>query len=124
MAKTRRRDSRNSARQRGGAPKRWTERDAQRALEAWRASGLSLPAWCRRQGVAYERVRRWRSQLAAGQRSSQRTALLPVHLIESEPTAAVSGFELELSRGLRLHVPAAFDEASLARLLRVVEAGA
>jgi hypothetical protein len=34
------------------------------------------------------------------------------------------GFELELSRGLRLHVPAAFDEASLARLLRVVEAGA
>ncbi len=31
------------------------------------------------------------------------------------------GFELELPRGLRLHVPATFDETSLARLLRVVE---
>jgi hypothetical protein len=45
-------------------------------------------------------------------------------VIESEPTVAAPGFDLELSRGLRLHVPAAFDEASLARLLRVVEAGA
>jgi len=121
MAKTRRRDPRRSARQRGGSPKRWTERDAQRALSAWRSSGLTLPAWCRRQGVAYERVRRWRSQLAAEQRRPQRAALLPVRVIESEPIVA-PGFELELPRGLRLHVPAAFDEASLARLLRIVAA--
>jgi hypothetical protein len=103
------------------APKRWTERDAQRALSAWRASGLSLPAWCRRQGVAYERVRRWRSQLVAPPRGVPTAALLPVQVLETERAA---GFELELPRGLRLHVPAAFDEASLVRLLRVVEAGA
>jgi hypothetical protein len=42
-------------------------------------------------------------------------------VVESEPAADAPGFELELSRGLRLHVPMAFDEASLARLLRVVE---
>jgi hypothetical protein len=48
-------------------------------------------------------------------------ALLPVQVLETERAA---GFELELPRGLRLHVPAAFDEASLVRLLRVVEAGA
>jgi hypothetical protein len=38
--------------------------------------------------------------------------------------AEAAPFELELSRGLRLRVPPHFDEASLARLLHIVEAGA
>jgi hypothetical protein len=71
--------------------------------------------------VGYERVRRWRRQLATGPRRSQTATWLPVQVLESEPAADAPGFELELSRGLRLHVPRAFDEASLARLLRVVE---
>jgi hypothetical protein len=50
--------------------------------------------------------------------------LLPVHVLESERPADGPGFELELPRGLRLHVPPHFDEASLATLLRVVEARA
>jgi hypothetical protein len=120
MARTRRRGRRSGASHRG-ATSRWTERDAQRALAAWRASGLSLPAWCRQEGVAYERVRRWRSQLASGPRRPQTAALLPVQVLESERVMNVPGFELELPRGLRLHVPSAFDEGSLARLLRVVE---
>ena len=119
MARTRRRSQRSGARRRL-ATLRWTARDAQRALEAWRASGLSLPAWCRQEGVRYERVRRWRTQLASGRRRPQTAALLPVDVTESERTE-MPGFELELSRGWRLHVPSAFDEASLARLLRVVE---
>ena len=121
MAKARRQTQRSGARGRA-ATSRWTKRDAQRALEAWRASGLSLPAWCRQEGVRYERVRRWRTQLASGRRS-QTAALLPVDVTESE-RAEMPGFELELSRGWRLHVPSAFDEASLARLLRVVETSA
>ncbi len=120
MARTRRRSGRSGARRRGVAS-RWTARDAQRALATWRASGLSLPAWCRQEGVAYERVRRWRSQLASGPRRPQTAALLPVHVLEGDRSADVPGFELELPRGLRLHVPSAFDETSLARLLRVVE---
>jgi hypothetical protein len=100
---------------------RWTARDAQRALEAWRASGLSLPAWCRQEGVAYERVRRWRRRFAPGPRRLQTAALLPVQVLEGNRSADVPGFELEFPRGLRLHVPSAFDAASLARLLRVVE---
>ncbi len=123
MARTRGRGRRSGAR-RHGARLRWTARDAQRALEAWRASSLSLPAWCRQEGVAYERVRRWRSQLASGPRRPQRAELLPVQVIETERVMDVPGFELELPRGLRLHVPATFDETSLARLLRVVETSA
>ncbi len=120
MARTQRRSRRSGARGRG-ATLRWTARDARRALEAWRASGLSLPAWCRQEGVAYERVRRWRSKLASGPRRPQTAALLPVQVLETERGMDGPGFELEFPRGLRLHVPSAFDEASLARLLRVVE---
>jgi hypothetical protein len=80
--------------------------------------------WCRQEGVAYERVRRWRSQLASGPRCSQTAALLPVQVLESDRSADVPDFELELPRGWRLHVPSAFDESSLARLLRVVETSA
>ncbi len=120
MARARERKSPSGAR--SGREPRWTERDAQQALRAWRASGLSLAAWCRQQGLGYERVRRWRSQLASGRRRPQTPALLPVDVIESERPAEVPGFELELPRGWRLHVPSAFDEASLLRLLRVVEA--
>ncbi len=119
MAKARRQTQRSGARGRA-ATSRWTKRDAQRALAAWRASGLSLPAWCRQEGVRYERVRRWRTQLASGRRRVQTATLLPVDVAESE-RAERAGFELEHSRGWRLHVPSAFDEASLARLLRVVE---
>ncbi len=118
MARIRRRSGRS------GARLRWTAREAQRTLGAWRASGLSLAAWCRQEGVGYERVRRWRSRLASGPRSSQTAALLPVHVLEGDRSADVPGFELELPRGLRLHVPSVFDEASLARLLRVVEMSA
>ncbi len=121
MARRRRQSQRSGAR-RWAATLRWTERDAKRALEAWRASGLSLPAWCRREGVRYERMRRWRVQLASGRRP-QCAALLPIVVTESERTER-PGFELEHARGWRLHVPSAFDEASLARLLRVVETSA
>ncbi len=124
MARTRRGSQRRRGARRRGATLRWTAGDAQRALKAWRASGLSLPAWCRQEGVAYERVRRWRSQLASGPRRSQTAALLPVQVLESEGATDVPGFELELPWGLRLHVPSALDDASLARLLRVVETSA
>ena len=103
------------------APLRWTKRDAQSALARWRASGLSLPAWCRDQGLAYERVRRWRSQLALAPVRHRQATLLPVELVEHDRVVEGPVFALELPGGLRLQIPAAFDEAALARLLRVVE---
>jgi hypothetical protein len=104
---------------------RWTQRDAQRALEAWRASGLRLPAWCRQEGVGYERVRRWRRQLDATlARRRKAPAVFPVHVLEQALTPEARDFELELSGGRRLRVPPHFDEASLARLLRALEARA
>jgi hypothetical protein len=106
---------------------RWTPGDAQRVLEAWRASGLELSAWCRREGVEYERVRRWRSQLGVRSRRaapSSAATFLPVRVVGSDPSPEGPSFELDLSRGMRLHVPPQFDERSLTRLLSVLEASA
>lgn len=104
---------------------RWSEAEARRVLEAWRASGLSLGVWCRREGVGYERVRRWRRQLDATlARRRKAPAVFPVHVLEQALAPEARDFELELSGGRRLRVPPHFDEASLARLLRVVEARA
>lgn len=97
---------------------RWSEDEARERLAAWRASGLNLMAWCRREGIGYERMRGWRRQL--GDRASWSPALLPVEVVgSSEPAFS---FELELPRGLRLRVASGFDPASLSLLLRAVEA--
>jgi len=127
MAKTRR-----VAHRRLNAPPwagaRWTPQQAQRVLEAWQRSGLALATWCRRQGIDYERVRRWRKQQATRSQpsSTAKATFLPVRVIASEPAPEkrMACFELELAGGRRLHVPAQFDAAALARLLGVLEARA
>ena len=90
MGRTRGRSRRSGSRRRW-AGLRWTERDAQRALEAWRASGLSLPAWCRQEEVGYERVRRWRSRLDSEPRCPQPPALFPVHVLEAGWSTRATG---------------------------------
>jgi len=102
--------------------KGWSEREARQRLSAWRDSGLNLMAWCRREGLSYERLRYWRGRLGGrrGRGGSRAPALLPVELIGSGETAFA--FELELPRGLRLRLAPGFDPASLEHLLRVVEA--
>lgn len=103
---------------------RWTSQDAQRVLEAWRQSGLDLAGWCRREGVEYERVRRWRSRLPVGSERAQTATFLPVRVIAGTPSPEAARFELELAGGRRLHVPPQFDEPALVRLLQVLEARA
>jgi hypothetical protein len=109
------------------ARSRWTEAEAQRRLAAWRASGLSLMAYCRREGVGYERVRRWRGELESkrgpreqGKKNSPRW--LPVEIVGARDAAFP--FELELSQGRRLRIAAGFDSDALAQLLALIEARA
>ncbi len=122
-------EKRSEARRRVASPQwsraRWSPSEAQRVVEAWRRSGLALSVWCHRQGLEYERVRRWRSRLGARRRPRPKATFLPVRVVErGERSLEMPAFELELPRGMRVRVAAQFDEASLARLLRVVESGA
>jgi len=99
---------------------RWGTAEAEALLVDCRRRGVSLADYWRRRKIGYERLRRWRSRLDSEPRGPQTPALLPVHVLESERPWDGPGFELELARGLRLRVPPYFDEASLARLLRLV----
>lgn len=43
----------------------WSKEHAQSLLQMWRASGQSIAAFCREQGIAAHRLRYWRRQLGA-----------------------------------------------------------
>ncbi len=98
--------------------RRWSEREARERVAAWRASGLNLMTWCRREGIGYERMRGWRLQFGAQWRAAP--SLLPVEVVASSEPAFC--FEVELPRGLRLRVASGFDPASFSELLRAIEA--
>jgi hypothetical protein len=67
-----------------GGRRRWSARDAQAQLAAWRASAQSLQRYCRAQGLGYERLRRWRRKL---ERASDPAGLRPVRIVGAPGTA-------------------------------------
>ena len=47
-----------------GTRKRWTAKEASQVLRAWRASGMSLSAFARTQGLNTQRLLWWKKRLA------------------------------------------------------------
>jgi hypothetical protein len=124
----------------------WREREGQRVVDAWRASGLSLAEFARRHGILGRRIRWWAGRL--GERPGRGEAtpegamtLLPVRVIAPAPpcapkkastsqpwpctdsptyTGAAGVLELVLASGHVVRVRPDFDEAALRRLVRVL----
>jgi hypothetical protein len=102
---------------------RWRER-----LARWRASGLSVAEFSRREGVHPVSFYGWRRRLEGksqrgrrGTRTSQ--AFLPVEVVAdmSGGNASLSASECELVLGsLVCRVPLGVDEAALRRLIRIL----
>jgi hypothetical protein len=94
-----------------------------RRLRQWRSSGLGIAEFCRQQGVAAASFHAWRRILA--QRDAQAAQFVPVRVLaESMPAAidgAAMGLELLLEGGRRLRIGPAFDDATLRRVLTVLE---
>lgn len=111
-------------------------------VERWKDSGLSakeyaaetgvkastLSYWCWRLGASGESSRGHRKRKSAAK--SRPAGSLSVEgsrgrFVELETTASVPAapaLELVLSRGIRVRVVAGFDEATLTRVVRAVEA--
>jgi transposase-like protein len=96
------------------------------AVAAWRESGLSAAEFCRRHGLVQSTFQWWRWRL--GREATPGVAAVPalvaVRVVGSpadgggspaEPAAAV--LELVLPSGVRLRVPAGFDERTVAGVL-------
>src|SRR3954463_10502802 len=96
-----------------------------RRVRQWDHSGLSIAEFCRRQRLSAASFYAWQRILA--QRDAQTTPFVPVRVLaQTLPAAADSaamGLELVLEGGRRLRIGPAFDNATLRRLLTVLEEG-
>jgi transposase-like protein len=96
-----------------------------RMVRQWRDSGLSIAEFCRRQGLSAASFHAWRRIVA--QRDLEAASFVPVR-VRAETGAgatdrAASGLELVLQGDRRLQIGPAFDDATLRRLLAVLEEG-
>ena len=98
--------------------RRWTVADARSALAALAASGLSVGAFARREGLDRERLYRWRRRLSAERREPTRPTT--AELIEIRPRA-VAPVEILLVSGRVLRVSESIDADALARLVGALE---
>lgn len=101
--------------------------------EAWAASGISQRAYCARHGLSYAAFGYWRNRVKV-RVTPPAPAFVPV-LIEPAPGATADpapglsptplhagpGVEIRLAHGRTIVVAAAFDDAVLARVIRVLE---
>ena len=91
------------------------EQQWRRWIGEWRASGLSVRAFCDRRGLATPSFYSWRRVLQ--QRAAEQAAFVPVQVVADAPPAPASALELVLADGRVVRVAPGFDAASLRRLL-------
>jgi hypothetical protein len=98
------------------------EQQWRRWMRTWRASGLSVAAFCARQGLSAASFYAWRRELE--RRDAEQPAFVPVRLVGSEvPSAGGAPVEIVLGAGRTVRVAAGFDAPTLRRVLAVLEEG-
>ena len=111
---------------------RWRER-----LDRWKRSGLTITAFCQREGVSQPSFYSWRKRLAAatatGQARRNVPRFVPLEVVDSPgvmPSAMARGgmgnpgpaVEVVLPRGVTVKVSTLVDEQQLRGILRAVVA--
>lgn len=101
----------------------WKVADARAALNELTASGLSVSAFARREGIDDDRLYRWRRRF--GGKSKRRGVAAPPAptpaLIELRlPAQRAQPVEIVLASGVTLRVAETIDPAVLARLITVL----
>lgn len=105
-------------------------------LKEQRESGLNHSEFCRRRSIRPHSYFWWKREIAArderrrkrkgkprqrGRRKNESPSLVRVTVSTPEAAIGFGGFEVVLSNGRIVRVPASFDGESLKRLLAVVE---
>lgn len=96
------------------------ERQWRRWIDQWRASGLSVQAFCALHDLAPARFYHWRRVLER-RAADQAAAFVPVHVVADAEPAQASALEVVLADGRAVRVTPGFDAATLRRLLAVLE---
>jgi hypothetical protein len=95
------------------------ERQWRNWIGEWRASGLSVRAFCDRRGLAIPSFYAWRRTLE--RRAAEVPAFVPVQVVADGVPAQASALEVVLHDGRAVRVAPGFDAATLRRLLAVLE---
>jgi len=100
-----------------GSSEVWAKRVAQ-----WKASGLRAKEFARREKLSEVSLKWWKWKLGSLARTrSRKTAMSPLTFVEMTTAMQREPLEVVLEGGARIRVPLDFDEATLARLLDVLE---
>jgi transposase-like protein len=105
---------------------RWTLEDGREVIAALNRSGKSVSVFSAEHGLDPQRVYLWRRRLVAAVEPAAFREVV-VQPAARRPSVDVQGapFEIALTSGQVVRVPASFDAAALARLLDVLaQAGA
>jgi hypothetical protein len=104
---------------RGRARDEQKERLWRRWIDQWRASGLSVRAFCARHGLATASFYNWRRVLQ--RRAAEQVVFAPVRVVADAVPARSSALEVVLADGRVVRVAPGFDAATLRPLLAVLE---
>ena len=80
-------------------------------IDQWRASGLSVRAFCARRGLATPSFYHWRRVLE--RRAAEKAAFVPVQVLAEAVPAQASALEVVLAGGWTVRVAPGFDTATL-----------
>ncbi|MDQ2991941.1 MAG: hypothetical protein M3R30_03840 [Candidatus Eremiobacteraeota bacterium] len=100
--------------------KRTSRATWEKRIDEWKASGQSPDEFARAHGVAESSLRWWKWRLRSDQKKSEAPPT-PLTFVEMTAPVQREAFEIVLASNMRVRVPADFDEATLARLLDVLE---
>jgi transposase len=97
------------------------EQQWRRWLRLWRASGLSVRAFCARHGLSEPSFYAWRRVLQ--QRAAEPAPFVAVQVVAEPASASASALEVVLAQGRTVRVAPGFDPATLRQVVRVLEEG-
>jgi transposase len=95
------------------------ERLWRRWIDQWRASGLSVRAFCARHGLTTASFYNWRRVLE--RRAADQVVFAPVQVVADAVSPQASALEVVLAEGRVVRVAPGFDAATLRLLLAVLE---
>src|SRR6516162_8518255 len=87
------------------------ERQWRRRIDQWRASGLSVRAFCARHGLATASFYHWRRVLE--RRAAEAPAFMPVQVVADAVPTWASALEVVLAGGRTVRVGPGFDAETL-----------
>ena len=89
-------------------------------VREWKRSGLTAARFAAREGFNASTLKWWSSTLGTAALASSSPPV--VEVLMASRAESPSGLEVLLASGTRVAVPQGFDEATLGRLLKVLEA--